>query len=124
VRHSPRLRADEHSGFWDTAVRGSSALQAALAHALNDELAVARGYEAVAVHFDLGKLRDTISLRRSRIAAESVSFPALTLLISLQSFLGRLALTAGGTVAAPILPTSSMGAGCRRANALARVMLA
>jgi hypothetical protein len=113
----------EHAGFWDTAVRGSSALQAALMRSLFDDVAVARGFSAVSIYDDLEKIYDSVSLGRLRKAAAAEKLPALPFLVSLQTFIGGRALRASGWAALPILPTSSLGAGCRRATALARAML-
>eukprot|EP00975_Prorocentrum_lima_P015192 3221432-Prorocentrum_lima.AAC.1 len=50
----------EWAGFWDTAVRGSSALRAALVRRLAWEVAVAGGKDVVQVFFDAEKFYDNI----------------------------------------------------------------
>jgi hypothetical protein len=80
---------DKFAGFWGTAVRGRSALQAALMRSLCDEVAVASGYSAASVFFDLEKFCDSVSLGRLCCTAEALKFPALPLLVSSQTFLGR-----------------------------------
>eukprot|EP00959_Pyramimonas_sp_CCMP1952_P308743 6461557-Pyramimonas_sp.AAC.1 len=49
----------DHTAFWDTAVKGSSALRAAFVRELYHECARHEGAISGAIHWDLTKLFDT-----------------------------------------------------------------
>ena len=54
---------NEKKGFWDDAVRKSSALQATLRRKLRDEVEVLNGGCVVSVFYDLEKFYDTIDIK-------------------------------------------------------------
>jgi hypothetical protein len=120
------LAADWDEGFaghWDDAVKGSSSLASGLLRSLLDELAVASGMDACAIYLDLAKFYDNISLVKLIALAFKAGYPALPLALSLQAYLGPRFSRSEGCVSRPILPTGSVGAGCKRANQLSRVLL-
>ncbi len=114
---------DAHAGFWGDAVRGNSALRTGLQRALLDEVAATTGIDAAAVYFDLEKFYDQIALGMLCEAGLRLDYPSLALSSSVQAFLGCRRLRAHGGYSEQILPSSSLAAGCRRSNSLARVML-
>ena len=120
------MAADWDEGFaghWDDAVKGSSSLASGLLRSLLDELAVASGMDACAIYLDLAKFYDNISLVKLVALALKAGYPALPLALSIQAYLGPRFLRSEGCVSRPILPTGSVGAGCKRANQLSRVLL-
>eukprot|EP00959_Pyramimonas_sp_CCMP1952_P425930 8921502-Pyramimonas_sp.AAC.1 len=61
-----RMRGDQihewtvaHTDFWDSAVRNSSALQAALLRELCHEVAGALSFESASLHWDMEKFFDS-----------------------------------------------------------------
>jgi hypothetical protein len=114
---------DRHAGHWDDAIKGSCAQSAGMLRALLDELAAHSGLDTSTLYVDLAKFYDSISLTQLAELALKLQYPSLPLLFSLQAYMGQRFLRSQGCVSLPILPTGSIGAGCRRANSLARVML-
>ena len=55
---------EEKAGFWDTAIRGSSCLRAALARALRMEVAVAQGFAAAGILWDIAAFYDSIRMAK------------------------------------------------------------
>ncbi len=111
------------AGRWDDAVKGSCDQFAGMLRYLLDELAAGSGIETCSVYIDLAKFYDNISLSKLLELAEKVQYPALALLLSLQAYLAPRYLRAQGFLSKPILPSGSTGAGCKRANSLACVIL-
>ena len=62
---------EKKAGFWDDAIKGSSALQAGLRRRLFDEIAAAHGLATASLFWDLEKFYDTIDVYRlARLAAQ------------------------------------------------------
>ena len=114
---------DSKAAFWDTAIRGSSALYTALSRALLDEAADINGIAYGAVYFDMEKFYDHVRLDLLLKEAIGQQYPPLLLLLSLQAFTGRRLLRADGCTSQFLQPSNSLGAGCRRANTFARIVL-
>ena len=124
MRNQLNLRWERaRSGFWDTAVAGSSALMTGLMRALLDEAAELNNIKSASVYFDMEKFYDHVSLLKLIQLSYTLEYPALPLALSVQAFLGRRSLRADQCVAVGIDPTNSLGAGCRRANTFARIIL-
>eukprot|EP00974_Lingulodinium_polyedra_P012448 1202076-Lingulodinium_polyedra.AAC.1 len=87
----------ERAGFWDTAVAGSSALQAALRRSLGADVARLLGDEASVALWDGEKFYDSLDLLDIVRAAEKQEYPADVLCLALQAHSGPRVLRAGGT---------------------------
>ena len=55
---------DNNAGFWDDAVKGSSALRAALIRSFHNEIALALGLETATVYFDIDNCYDSIDVSK------------------------------------------------------------
>ena len=53
---------DKEHGFWDSAIKGSSCLRAALARAFRMEAEMAAGFVAIAELWDVGAFNDSIRI--------------------------------------------------------------
>ena len=71
----------KRAGFWDDAIRGSSALQAALRRALRNEVALIEGLITVGIFWDLEKFYDIVRLTDLIAAAELADFPMMNLVM-------------------------------------------
>ncbi len=113
----------ERAGFWDTAIAGSSAQTTGLLRALLDGAAAANGLAAASIYYDMEKFYDTISLVVLCRLALKLLYPPLSLAFSVQAYVGGRRLRADGCLSDQIFPSNSLGAGCRRANTFAKIML-
>ncbi len=111
------------AGFWDDAVRGSSALRAAIGRALQNELALSEGLSTVAVLWDLEKFYDTVRLTDLISAAERGDFPMVNLVMSVTMYLAPRIVAVNSCCSTAVQPYCSLTAGCRFANSMARVLL-
>ena len=130
VRLLFKMRSKETSAWgtaqqrhWDAAVRGSSALRAALAQKLMDELAPLEGFFRACVLWDLEKFYDNISLDNLVRAALQYQYPPQLLRLGLRCYLGPRLIVWRGVAAEWLAPTCSICAGCVRANDMARVVM-
>ena len=108
---------------WDSAVKGPSALRAAMAAKLMDELAPLEGMLRASILWDLGKFYDFIQLDNLTRAALRFEYPACLLRIGLRCYLGPRLFMWQGVAAGWLTPTTSICAGCVRANDMARVIM-
>ena len=114
---------DGRQRHWDWAVRGSSALRAALAHKLMDELAAIEGMVRATWLWDVEKFYDSIRLHKLVDTALSYQYPADLLLLGLRCYLGPRMITWKGVAGFWMAPNTSVCAGCVRANDMARVTM-
>ena len=63
------------AGFWDTAIRGSSCLRAALARALQMEVATTQGFAAAGILWDIAAFYDSIRIHDLIRMALGLQFP-------------------------------------------------
>ena len=77
----------EKAGFWDTAIKGSSALKAAAWRAFKDELATESGMVTATVLWDLTKFHDTIDLLRLVVSGVEMDYNTLALSLNVQMYL-------------------------------------
>ena len=110
-------------GFWDTAVRGSDALLAAVLREVRNEIAKAHSLTTVEVLFDMAKFYDSIPPEQVAITACSLGFPLRSLVLGLQVHMATRRLRAGGTHSGEIYPTTSIVAGCTRSVCWSRCLL-
>ena len=108
--------------WWDQAVRGSSALKAAFARILHDEVHAAMGWSIAAGFADIkGFYGHTLW---GKLVQEAIRwhYPLQGVVLSIQAFMApRMLCWQGWVTEDPILPGRSVGTGIRSGNDLARV---
>ena len=109
--------------FWDKAVKGSSALQAALDALVRDEVAQEEGLNRLSLFWDLEKFYDTIALHKLIQAGREFEYPAELLLLALRCYLGPRLIVWMGTAGDWMFPNTSICAGCIQANNMARMTM-
>jgi hypothetical protein len=110
-------------GFWDRAIAGSSALQAALARELRHEIAHHVGACTGGVYFDMAKFYDSLQVDIVLEKAASLGFPPLVLYLALMVHMAPRILRAGQEYSDPVYPASSILAGCGMSVAWTRAVL-
>ena len=109
--------------FWDTAIKGSSALRSALLRSLLDETAVLAGVQVATLLLDIEKFYDSLSLViLIRIAAD-VGFPGVVVALEAQVYLAPRFLRSQGKASVAIHPTRSVVAGSCLGVPLAKLFL-
>ena len=113
----------EH-GFWDSAIKGSSCLRAALARAFRMEAGVAAGFVAIAELWDVGAFYDSIRIHNLIELALAKSFPVQVLNIALAVHTASRAFREGPYISDWITPGGfSIIAGCGTSVDLTRPLL-
>eukprot|EP00959_Pyramimonas_sp_CCMP1952_P149418 3126618-Pyramimonas_sp.AAC.1 len=79
--------SDGLSAFWDTAIRGSSALRAAMMRSLMDEAAATRDFATATVLLDIAKFYDSVSFTLLIVAARGPNFPPAVVLMEVLLFM-------------------------------------
>ena len=92
----PDKWSDERAGFWDEAVRGSSAFQAALKRALTDEAACLLGATAGCLYVDIASFYDNVDLEFLFGRSLDMGFPRKVLILSFLAHISPKWLTQGG----------------------------
>jgi hypothetical protein len=100
------------AGFWDKAVAGSSALQAALHRKLRHEVASELGACTGGVYWDMAKFYDTLKPDIVMERAMAMGFPLRTLVLRMMVHQAARSLRAGDSFSQLILPAKSILAGC------------
>jgi hypothetical protein len=111
------------AGFWDKAVAGSSALQAALQRELRHEVASELGACTGGVYWDMAKFYDTLRPDIVMERAIAMGFPLRTLVLGMMVHQAARALRAGEAYSEPILPAQSILAGCGLSVSWTRAVL-
>ena len=112
------------AGFWDTALRGSSCLRAALARALQMEVATAQGFAAAGILWDLASFFDSIRIHELIRVALDKCLPPWVLSLSMQVHTGLRAFMEGTYVSEFVRPKGlSILAGCGGALSYTRCAL-
>ena len=112
------------AGFWDAAIKGSGAAQAALVRALMHDVSYEMGVAALSCCIDIGKLFGSAGPVSVVQCMRALSFPPLPLLLHLQAHWCPRLVRAGEAVAAEaILVTRCLLAGCVSSCDLARGLL-
>jgi len=114
---------ESHMKFWEDAVKGSSALQAALLRRLGEECAVALGYTTSGTFWDLAKFYDNIEWCKALEWACELHFPARLLRIVFSLHTAPRIVRVGKICSELICPFNSVIAGCSSAICLSRVMV-
>ena len=74
----------EHQGVWDAAVRGSSALRAAVLTLFGDEVATYSGEQVARMLWDLDKFYDSINISLLIDRAVEMGYPMVALALGIQ----------------------------------------
>ena len=107
----------ERAGFWDTAVAGSSALQAALKRCLRSEAARLCGYTAIDILWDCEAFYDSLGLPEVCRMARQLQYPRLALALGMQAHAGIRLLSADGCFSEwQFLFDTSILAGCTQST--------
>ena len=109
--------------FWEDAIKGSSALQAALRRRLMDECAVALGYETASIYWDLMKFYDSVDWVRAIEWSLELGLPPRLLRIAMSIHKAPRIVLVGKLASSPIPIANSLVAGCASAIWIARVMV-
>ena len=119
------LRAfDEECGaHWDTAVAGSSALQAAIGRMAVDEVARHMGLEVATMFWDFTKYYDHIRACSLMRRAVRLGYPAKLLQMGLLAHHGNRHIRVNGWFSRAVVPNRSIVAGDVQANTLAKLAL-
>ena len=113
----------QHAGWWDTAVHGNSALQAALRRCIQDEAYRALGIVTAGVYWDLEKLYDDVALLALISRAVKLGYHPMPLALALQLYLSHRVLTIDGAASTWVRPFSSVLAGDSQANCMAKIII-
>ena len=107
------------AGFWDTAVRGSSALRAGIQRMLMNQTTISNFYGVLG----LGKFYYSICLLRLIASMLALSFHPAIIVMTFTMYLAPRFLRGLGSVAEPIYPANSFLQGCGFACHFARGLL-
>ena len=113
----------EHKGPWDAAVRGSSALRAALLTAFGDEVATYSGLQVAKVLWDFEKFYDTISIDKLISKCNELRYPVKLTALGLMMHTAPRMLKAYDHYAMVGTPANGIIAGCTQSNHFARIFL-
>ena len=111
------------AGFWDTAVRGNSALRAGIQRMLMNETNQWLQYRFAMVCWDLENFYDSICLLRLMTSMVNLSFRPAIIVMSFTMYLAPRFLRGLGSVAEPMYPANSILQGCEFACHFARGLL-
>ena len=114
---------ESHAGFWDSAVRSSDALRAALYRSFRCELAVRRGLDAVQLLWDMTQLFDHIGWVEVMELALGTGWDPLLLALGLQAHLGPRVFVADRHWSDWQVLFDSVVAGCGQAPSFSRLVL-
>ena len=130
VRLWSRLRSQHTADWsealcehWVTAVRGSSALQAALIRSCMDESCRELGIASSTLLLDLEKFYDSLSFSRLCASALQQGFPPQVLALEVQMFMAPRHLKDQNSVSKEIIPQRSVVAGSLNGGRLAKAFL-
>ena len=114
---------DAFVAHWDKAIRGSSALRAAIMRRMRDEVAVLSGQEALCILWDLAKFFETICLDKLAARCKHLGFPAQIASVCLNMYRGPRFLTLGRMVQGPFYAMRGVIAGCSTATSFVRAFI-
>ena len=115
--------ADKICQFWDTAVKGSSALSSALHRCVLDEIAVNEGAQAVTAHWDIEKFYDNINIEKLILRLVSCNIPLRAPVLALQMHVAPRVLTMQNWLSMPQQVCTSIIAGCKLSNVFAKLFV-
>ena len=114
---------EQHGSPFDRALRGCSALRAALGRAMRMEAAVASGQQAVVVMVDCEKFYDNVNLSHLIALSREVNYPRMLLLMGVLQYLSPRFCSAGGHVSEAVTVYGSIAPGCGQAVGMTRPLL-
>ena len=118
----PRSWDSKRAGFWDSAIRGSSALRAAMLRAFRCEMAVRAGLDATALLWDLSAFYEMIQWVPLLEVALDTGYDPLDLALGMQQHLGPRTLVADSYYS-EWLEADRVIAGCSQAPTWSRCIL-
>ena len=110
-------------GFWDDAIRGSSALRAAALRRLTAEVAHLNHESFLYILWDAEKFYDNVDLSILLEAALKLGLPRREMVLCLDVLLAPREVRVGKISSPPVAPANGMLAGLKRANFFARLLL-
>jgi len=114
---------DAHTGPFDTAGKGKSALLAAAYRSIKAEVYGQTEDQVIAVFHDFEKFFDTIDIPILIEKALELQFPVLDLALTIMQHLAPRVIQCDAFCSKPILVNRSILAGCRHSVALTRVLM-
>ncbi len=112
-----------HAAFWDSAIKGSSPLRAAILRRLTAELAMDAHQDMVETYLDIKKFYDMIDVVILIDQAMELDFKPIVMYMSLQVHMAPRVLRAHGVYGQVISISNSILQGCANSNSFARVTL-
>ena len=119
--HDMEKWSQDRCNFWDTAVRGSSALQAALLRELGHEVARMLGYCSVGAHWDLTRFFDSVEPHKLVHLAVKMEYPLHLLYLGILVHEAPRILEVGGYVSDIIDGGNGILAGCMQAMSWVKI---
>ena len=113
----------ERAGHWDDAVRGSSALRAALKRRILDECAVLHGKCTAGIYWDVEKFYDNIDIVKLATLAQTYEYPIAVSSLDLQVHVAPRVVRWAGYYSETTPIFSSILAGSKFSNSYARIAL-
>ena len=114
---------DSRGHWWDTALRGCSALRAAALRSFGAELAVLAGASTAGGFIDIAKFYDSLDPVILMRQLMDLEFPSLSLLLHLQAHWGWRCILHSGVAGDLVGVSRSILAGCTSSNSIARAYL-
>ena len=111
------------AGFWDSAVKGSTPLRAALIRELYNEVAVYMGLAVAQILWDMEKFYDLLNPGVMAKLALQLEYPVVPLYLGLLVHRAARVLSLKGCFSEPHLPETSILAGCFQSVAWSRCFL-
>ena len=108
------------AGFWDDAIKGSSALRAAALRRLEAETATLLGEEFCFVLWDAEKFYDNIDMMKLYKLSADCGMDRRQMLLGMQVLMAPRRVKIGKVMGLPIRPMNGMTAGLKRSNLYAR----
>ena len=113
----------QHAGPWDAAIRGSSALRAAIHSQLLDEAARYQGDSNGTVLFDMEKFYDNIDITQLMLLGLQYGYPRRIMALGLQMHMACRGLKCYNANPGYTMPTNGIIAGCTQSTTFAKVLL-
>ena len=111
------------AGPWDAAVKGSSALRAAILNLLQDEIAVYRERHTLTTLWDEEKFYDNIDIIQVMGKSTEVEYPLDILILGLQLHMSPRGFKCYDHCPGVVLPRNGIIAGCSQSTTFARILL-
>ena len=113
----------EHKGPWDAAVRGSSALRAAILTTFGDEVAQYSGQEVAKILWDYEKFYDTLNIAKLIEKCRAVQYPVKLAALGVLMHSAPRIIRAYDHHINVGIPHNGIIAGCTQSNHFARIFL-